>query len=1139
MEVNVDGLCGYCDFIIHTQTAPQKILMAGVFERSKVKARALACRLAYHKSSIGYRAYIPANTKGWDIGYSIVPLGKGRDRFVYASCVSREVNDNYVITSNRFILDDVYDFLMKKYKLPLLKRWVGYIVETAIDRDFIEKSQNCYKADDDEKALLLHSERVLLRDIVVLDFTNLDDSRLQEIVSTGLRKKEIWISEKQIPPLKFNSFDDYINQYGKSLVDNIEKEIHPLVGLKGEVDGLALKHKRLYPQQAACVNGMIALKKHGIKYAIANEGMGTGKTIQGAAVVEASFIEDWLKKHPDKTLYDAYQKDVINYRCVVMCPGHLVEKWAAEIEKEIPFAKATILRDFSQLVELREHGKARHGKEFLVLSKDFAKLGAQDSPSPTVVKRRYLSVPVCADCLQEGKIYYMKGFGKDACCPDCNGKRVAAYPLTNLPKVEGLICPECGELLLNSKNLGIDIARWEDDPHIPITLKPSDFARHTSTNSACRICNASLWGVNAKPLDMGGEYSSLTKRPSKWHKISYFKNHKKKSIETSWVMRGYENSFTYLNGITSYNECGREYGPRKFAPSHYIKKYLRGFFDVAILDEVHKFEGAGTAQANAAHALIQASDFTLGLTGTIANGSAASFFFLLFMLDPVRMRKHGYEWSSASYMEFVKKYGSVQSTFEYSDAGDDVYNKNSRGRQITEPKPVPGISPMLFVDFLLDRCVFLDITDLSKFLPELKEQVITCKLPNDIQHSYDATMGDLKEALHSVEGKGAMTSILQFGLSYPDKPYGREPIMSGFVRDMVLADIANYDEYDNLDCLLPKEEKMIELINQEIAENRNCFVYASYTGDGETNITGRLQLLIEKHCNLKGRVQIIQASSPAPLKREEWIQKRASEGVRVFITNPKCVETGLDFCFNYKGCEYNYPTLIFMQMSYEMSVIWQASRRAYRLNQKSMCKTYYLAYENTLQTAALEIMAEKQVATSAIQGKFSSEGLAAMAKGVDTRTKLASALAANDMSDRNTLTSMFDALNQQNNASDDDAFGEYIPPKTYYELIGKGENESTFSDLSLGENGVLEMLLSVDEVPNIPEKSETVENVPVENVPEPDAATNDLFRSFFGVSFETLDTAVVVDEKKVRKADRKKAQSKKMGQDTIFDLFNL
>ena len=86
---------------------------------------------------------------------------------------------------------------------------------------------------------------------------------------------------------------------------------------------------------------------------------------------------------------------------------------------------------------------------------------------------------------------------------------------------------------------------------------------------------------------------------------------------------------------------------------------------------------------------------------------------------------------------------------------------------------------------------------------------------------------------------------------------------------------------------------------------------------------------------------------------------------------------------------------------------------------------------------------------------------------------------------------------------------------------------------------MLEMLLSVDDVPNIPEKSETVETSPVENVPEPDAATNDLFRSFFGVSFETLDTAVVVDEKKVRKADRKKAQSRKMGQDTIFDLFNL
>lgn len=48
-----------------------------------------------------------------------------------------------------------------------------------------------------------------------------------------------------------------------------------------------------------------------------------------------------------------------------MCPGHLAEKWAKEINEEIPFAKAMVISDFKQLIKLREHGSKREGKEFL------------------------------------------------------------------------------------------------------------------------------------------------------------------------------------------------------------------------------------------------------------------------------------------------------------------------------------------------------------------------------------------------------------------------------------------------------------------------------------------------------------------------------------------------------------------------------------------------------------------------------------------------------------------------------------------------------------------------------------------------------------------------------------------------------
>lgn len=94
-----------------------------------------------------------------------------------------------------------------------------------------------------------------------------------------------------------------------------------------------------------------------------------------------------------------------------------------------------------------------------------------------------------------------------------------------------------------------------------------------------------------------------------------------------------------------------------------------------------------------------------------------------------------------------------------------------------------------------------------------------------------------------------------------------------------------------------------------------------------------------------------------------------------------------------------------------------------------------MAYENTLQAAALSIMANKQVAAAAIQGKFSAEGLAAMAKGVDARILLAKKLSEDDNSSAEELSSMFDVLSAVNAAEEGDE-QNYVPPMIYFELMG-------------------------------------------------------------------------------------------------------
>lgn len=713
-EINCDGLIGYLDFLV---ADGNHILIAGIFDRTAYKTKAIGAKFGSTNIRVGYKTY-DAKLKGanYSVSYKSIPLGSGRDHFWYCLAQSEEIGEQYLVTTEESRDEDVYNYLMKHYKLPLLKRWIPEILREADGRLIETVWVKTSFGSSTSKVLRIHGQSVAARDMLIYKI-NMSDAEFESVISSLLRSKRIYISDVPQKPLGFKDFNDYIAKYGSSLVENLEKEITPLCELKGNVDSLALKHKRLYPQQAACVNGMLALRNAGVKYGILNEGMGVGKTCQGMSIPEAYFVDKWLKAHPGSTLKAAYlDKDGINYRVFVMAPGHLVEKWAQELKAEIPFAKVEIITAFSQLIALRERGKKRHGREFYILSKDFCKLGSQLAPIPTKVTHQYVSLHICKDCYNErGLVFYKQGSGRDAECPDCHGKNFMTYPL-RVRKVKGLICPSCNELLTSTSSASAIMQAFEDGEEGSILLRPKNFAKKSTRNSSCPLCGAMLWGTNVKPLNYGGHFADLAGRPAKWRKISHFKNCKKKTRETAFVLKGHESEYLGANGVTEYDYLASDYGPRKSAPSAFIKKYLKGYFDFCILDECHKYEGAGTAQANAAHALMKVSDFTLGLTGTISNGSAGSFFWLLWMLDPQRMKEKGYSYSSGECMRFCKQYGSVETLYEYSGR-EETYNGSSRGRQLESPKMKPGISPMLYVDFLLDRSVMLDITDLSKYLP--------------------------------------------------------------------------------------------------------------------------------------------------------------------------------------------------------------------------------------------------------------------------------------------------------------------------------------------------------------------------------------------------------------------------------------
>jgi hypothetical protein len=124
------------------------------------------------------------------------------------------------------------------------------------------------------------------------------------------------------------------------------------------------------------------------------------------------------------------------------------------------------------------------------------------------------------------------------------------------------------------------------------------------------------------------------------------------------------------------------------------------------------------------------------------------------------------------------------------------------------------------------------------------------------------------------------------------------------------------------------------------------------------------------------QVKVLEHTIPLA-QREEWIDKNCQD-VDVVLSHPRQVETGLDlFSKSYPG--HNFGSLAFYETGYVLPTMRQASRRAWRLMQPKDCKVFYAYYQGTMQEKAMELMGKKLLAAEALEGKFSSEGLVALA----------------------------------------------------------------------------------------------------------------------------------------------------------------
>lgn len=92
------------------------------------------------------------------------------------------------------------------------------------------------------------------------------------------------------------------------------------------------------------------------------------------------------------------------------------------------------------------------------------------------------------------------------------------------------------------------------------------------------------------------------------------------------------------------------------------------------------------------------------------------------------------------------------------------------------------------------------------------------------------------------------------------------------------------------DRLYPKEQALIDLVQRERGRGRRVLVYATHTN--LRDITARLRTVLE---GAGLRVAVLRADTVPAERREDWVAARVREGLDVLVTNPRLVQTGLDY----------------------------------------------------------------------------------------------------------------------------------------------------------------------------------------------------------------------------------------------------
>lgn len=821
---------------------------------------------------------------------------------------------NYILSFNDDPAADVLNYFGgSKLGLHLLPQWKDALFQELETQGYLEEIP-MYLADGFQMTLLKLDITEEQGDTLISNCIKNEKFLFPEGTGSGSSIKEL------------DGLENYLKENVESMMDKVNDQVTPTHDPLHDNSYPYFDNydRPLFPVQAHVATALVkTLRKQ--KNVLLEGEMSTGKTTMMTAVADA-----YAKNSGKKGFFSC-----------VMVPPNLTKKWPQEVKDILKNAEVHVINQSNQLIDYHaewvRNGKPTPNKPtFFVLSYNTMRDGSAIVPAVGDFSYKSTNYEKA-----NGSEPYRYGWY----CPSCGNPHQKVIDTRDTVDEEGNNVVEEEKAVLSETEFG-------NTRRVHKTKLPA--------NAFCSECGDSLWSRKVV-----NRYSSFLE----WSK------HEKKLIHA--IRQPNSNTLvSHLQKSQKPIKKSRRF-PRKVSAIDYIRRKMKNFFDLTIVDEIHLTKSGNTAQGNALGSLAAASKKLVGGTGTLFGGKAEDVYYILWRLFPSMMKANGFEYTEVS--KWNHEFGNVERTtitYGSDSTGDEYSNKNSHGGKNTRSslKVLPGISPFVYGKFLVQNSCLVRLVDVWPDPVELVDvPTILVPMNTELRDGYNNMVRTFEREIDNrKDGKKLYLPLTQNGVAYPDNPFTYPDIDYRLLYDEGVLKRQRVWNAVRLDTnlLLNKEKKLQELVQDEMSQGRKTIVYVRDTGSSSEgrDVRPRLQKVLN---DIGAKVTILDTTTTATNNRSEWLeQKIVDEDYDVCIVSQELVKVGLDLLCT--------PTLIFYQFSWSLFTINQAARRAWRIGQTEECRLFYLAYEESYQEQMAQLIAKKKKATAAISGDVSSDGLSAM-----------------------------------------------------------------------------------------------------------------------------------------------------------------